>query len=289
MTNHKNFTYKALIDWIEIEIITITPTNFWTIKKIADLCYVEAMNESEGAAATIFKFRLYDIKTWVQVNRTIDLIRENKPLASEPRIIGIEVSLDAYSKSKLEYDLIEHTAEYFRMVSNPLLSNKNQRAASFYKGSAETVSLRQEKYSQVADKTFYIGNQKDDNATMRIYYKKTDRNDVLPIEEHRARIEITLKNTECPFSTIEEAQHFKFEHLAKWFKFRKVKDGLSNFKQMVANSSSQLGEIRKLKIRNDGPIKYRLYNPHTRANTELNTIAYEQLRLLTKRLARSRY
>ena len=81
MINHKNFTYKALIDWIEIEITTTTPTNHWTLRAKADLCYVEALNESSGAAATIFKFRVYDIATWAQLNKTIDNRKAEIPKA----------------------------------------------------------------------------------------------------------------------------------------------------------------------------------------------------------------
>ena len=288
MINHKNFTYKALIDWIEIEITTTSPTNFWTIREIAGLCYVEPLDESKGGAATIFKFRLYDINTWKQVERTIETLKEYRTLAGEPRIIGIEVSFDAYSISNLKNDLREHTAEYFRMVSNPLMSNKNQRAAGIHKGSAEPVSLKIGNYLQVDNKTFYIGSQKDDDASMRVYFKKTDSSLSLAIEEQCARIEITLKNTECPFSTIKEAEHFKFEHLAKWFRFRRVKEGITNLQTIITGYQSQIGEIKKRKVRATGKTKYRLYHPFTKSNTELNTKAYEQLRLLTKRLAKTR-
>ena len=238
MLDHKNFTYKASIDWMEIEITTTRPTNFWTIREIAGLCYVQPLNETEGGVATVFKFKIYDISTWNQLKSTLKRLTEHNPLASEPRIIGIEISLDAYSKSNCEKDLKKHTAEFFRTVSNPLMINKNQRAAGKHKRSTEPVNLKIDNILQVDNRSFYIASQKDDDAAMRVYFKKIDRSLVLAIDEQRARIEITLKNTECPFSTIEEAEHFKFEHLAKWFKFRKVRDGLTPRQRLIVGWSS---------------------------------------------------
>lgn len=42
MINHKIFTYRAEIEWIEFEINTLSTTNFQTIRRNANLKDVEA-------------------------------------------------------------------------------------------------------------------------------------------------------------------------------------------------------------------------------------------------------
>lgn len=283
------FSYSATIDWLQLEIETVSATNFWTIKNRAGFCHVEPIDNGLGGSANKFRFKLYDIESWNQVENIVkDLDFENK-LANEPKVVGIEISLDAKSKNNSSDELIEHTVEMVRMLSNPLASNHNIRAAG--KGKSEQLWLRKGKHYQAVKHSFYFGSQKDEDLTMRVYWKHTDRSRELPKDKHVSRIEITLKGASLPFKTIEEAKRYQFQKLSKWFKFRKVKEGLDSFKKMVIDASTQVGTVGTWKVRqaiSQRKVSYRTYHPFTLANTELNTIAYDKLRQLTKRLNKTR-
>lgn len=284
------FRYRTVIDWIELVVMTATPTNFWTLKRLLGLTFVEGINEGGGRATTEFKFRVYDVKNWKQLDDAIINLSEDIKLASEPIITAIEVSLDAFSKSNSTTELQEHTGEMVRMLSNPITSQRSHRAAGGFRGSAEQLWLKSGKYFQVTKRSFYFGNQKDDGVSMRIYWKHTDKGMELPIQEHVSRVEVTLKGENCPFKTIEEAKRYQFQNLSSWFKFRKVKEGLNGLNKLIVDANTQVGRRGGWRVRaeNNKKVSYRVSHPLTIANTELNEIAYEKLRQLTKRLSKRR-
>lgn len=291
MRESNRFTYRADIDWIELEVETVIPTNFATIKRFADVSYVKAVDSGLGGSATIFRFRVYDFNTWSSLEDKIINLNFDKQLVGEPKIVAVEVSFDAKSMTGSAIDLIEHTAESVRMLSNPLASAKNIRAAGSFKGSAEQLCLKKEKNIQVLRKSFYFGSQKDDDVSMRIYWKHTDRNKELPIDEQVSRVEVTLKNGSCPFNTIDEAKTYQFSKLSKFFRFRKVKLGIGSLNQICVDSSSQVSKRGGWKVRtgdNKKKVSYRVYHPFTVSDRELSNKAYESLRQLTKRLNKIR-
>lgn len=288
MINHKDFNYRASIDWIEFEINTKTSTNFQTIRRHAELNYVEAVDAGDGNAATTFKFRFYDIKNWQQVTNFFKRIEDDVSLANKAKVTGLEVSFDAFSKTQSIDDTKSHVAIFLMTFTNALASNPNHRAASKGKGTAKQIFLHTLNIRQVDSHTFYIGSQKDNDATMRIYHKTTDRKNSLPIEQQCARIEVTLKNSELPFTSVDDGLNYSFEKLASWFKFRKVIPQSNPLNQVLANRITQFGIREKRKVRDSGKVKYRLHHPLTKANIELNQIAYDKLRELTKRTKKKR-
>ena len=192
----------------------------------------------------------------------------------------MEVSFDAYSKKRDERALIEKTAEFYWLLQNP--SSLNRRTATSYKGSAELPINHSSNIRKVASgNTIYIGSQRDDSISQRIYYKTTDSKKYLPIEEHRARYELTLKWDACPFRTIEEAKAYNFTNLRKWFKFRKIKNDLDGIEKLLMSAKMQLGDINISRLSGGG---VRVHDFGTQADIDLNRIAYDRLRDLTKRL-----
>jgi hypothetical protein len=285
-----DFTYRASIDWIEFEIETVLPSNFNSIREIAKTSYVHAVNKGLGGSATIFRFKYYDVETWRELEEKVIKLSSVKELVREPKIIAIEVSFDAKGNGKSKDDLIKHTAEFVRMLTNPLLINNKMRAAS-YKGSAEQLWLKKENDIQASRNSFYLGSQRGDDTSMRIYWKQKDRGTNLPIDKQVARAEVTLKDNSCPFNTIEEAKSYQFSELRQWFKFRKVKEGLDGLSQVSVDWESQVGRKGNWKVRTGDKKKasYRVYHPSTVSDTKLSNTAYEKLRQLTKRLNRVRF
>ena len=278
-----NFKYKATIDWIELEVTTIDTSNFHAIMKFANSTNVEGINPGDCGETNRFFVKFHDVTSWVSLENKIKDFNDVKPL-SEVYISGVEVSFDAYSNNNDKDELVEKTAEFYWLLQLP--SSKNRRLASNFKGSAvQPVNHLSNIRNIMNGHTIYIGSQSDDAFSQRIYYKTKDNNKLLPIEEHRARYELTLKGDACPFRTIEDAKAYKFCELKKWFKFRKIKDDLDSFRLMLTNATMQLGIIN-IPRRIGGGVMVNAIG--TQADIVLNRIAYDKLRELTKRLQKTR-
>jgi len=207
----------------------------------------------------------------------------SKPLASVC-ITGVEISFDAFSRNNDKDELIEKTAEFYWLLQKP--SSQNRRTAGKHKGSTQQLLNHSSNIRRIAiGHSVYIGSQKEDLISQRAYYKTIDSNQLLPLDKHRARYEITLIGNACPFRTIEEAKAYKFTNLKAWFKFRKVKENLDSFNLMLTNARMQLGNINSPRKAGGG---LKVHNTGTQADTTLNRIAYDKLRELTKRLRKTR-
>lgn len=284
MTETNLFTYKASIDWVEFYLSTKEPTTFSVIKRLSGAKYVKRLNEFPGGSATAFSLRVHDLKSWVQLEEILAHINANKPLSFAPWFTGLEVSLDAFSMEHKEDDLIEKTAEFYWLLQKP--SSSNHRTAGADRFSAEAIRNHKSNMRKIPmGQSIYISSQKDDPISQRIYYKTTNNNAALPVELHSARYEITLQFGECPFRSLEDAKAYRFEKLAKWFKFRKLKPDLNDWDKMIIEAQQQLSP-HGLKRRNGGGV--RIYNPKSMADTNLNRIYYEKLRELTSRMNRTR-
>lgn len=283
LTETDLFAYKATVDWVELEITTTKPTTFLVIGFLAHVRYVKRINPGSGGSANTFRFRVHDVASWAQLEEIIAGINQYKPLHSTPLITAVEVSFDAFSKRQDADDLMEKTAEFYWLLQKP--SSSNQRAASDYVGSAEALRNHKANLRLIRNRhSIYISN-KDDPISQRIYYKTTDNRRSLPVEQHRARYEVTLQHGACPFHTIEEAKTFKFTELAEWFKFRKPRPDLNEFNKIILNAQQQLS-VHGQRRKSGGGI--RVHNPKTLADTVLNRICYDKLRELTKRMNRKR-
>lgn len=284
MTEANLFTYKASIDWVEFYLYTKEPTTFSVIKKLSGAKYVQRLNEFPGGSATAFSLRVHDLESWVQLEKLLAHINEHKPLSFAPWFTGLEVSLDAFSKEQNEDDLIEKTAEFYWLLQKP--SSTNHRASGADRFSAEAMRNHKANLRMIrSGKSVYISSQKDDRISQRIYYKTTNNKEVLPAELHSARYELTLQFGECPFRSLEDAKAYRFEKLAQWFKFRKLKPNLNDWDRMISEAQQQLSP-HGVKRRNGGGV--RIYNPKSMADTNLNKIYYDKLRELTSRMNRTR-
>lgn len=74
--DYSRFRFRAVVDWIEIEILTERHTNFQTVQEKLRVIlglpegkdpYVQALEKGAGGRATVFRFRIYDPKNWHQV------------------------------------------------------------------------------------------------------------------------------------------------------------------------------------------------------------------------------
>lgn len=275
------FRYKAVIDFIEFTFTTTSNTNAFSIKRNMGLSYVTPLNKGPGAAANQFSCRVYDIKNWAKLEADISRLKNKYQISGEPVITAVEVSLDAYANGASYDQMIEHVAHFFCMLANPV--SPNRRFSRAYKGSSEGLHGRSYTINRLKKGgAIYIGSQNTDSKSMRIYYKTTDKEELLKPEECRARIEITLTGQDCPFSTLTEARNYNFTELRDYFRFTELKDNLGRFDSDLADRIPIVGERRPRRRMGGGG--YLIYSRLVIPDAKLNEIVYDQLRNLTKRL-----
>ncbi len=278
------FRYRACIDFVRIDFKTVKSTNAFSIKRKTGITYVKPINKQSGSAANNFSCKLYDIQHWSQVENMIGMLRSRYELESEPTISGVEVSFDAYADGASYDEMIQQVAYYYWLLANPV--SENRRFTRGYKGTTQGLSNIVSMIKKLkAGGTIYIGDQRSDSQSMRIYFKTTDKDAPLPEKQHRARIEITLVNKDCPFDSVQSARQFEMSKLKDFFRFRAINENLPFFNQIVAEGIPQIGARAKRSRKEGGT---RLFSKSTHADTQLNRIVYDQLRNLTKRLNSSR-
>lgn len=276
----EKFEYKAVVDFVEVRFTTKKSSNGFSIKKKVGFDFVKPLDKGPGSAANEYVVKVQDVKRWTDLDKFYNRLKANYDLESEPEITCVEVSFDACSKGATYDDMIEHVANYYWMLANPV--SENRRFTRGMKGTTEGLGRRSYMIARLKrGGTIYIGDHRYDQEGMRIYYKTTDKENQLPPDQHRARIEITLRGEKCPFKTLEEARNFQFSNLTRYFKFRQLKSDVKGLMLGVADGTPMLGERKPRKRKGLGGY---LYNSMTSADRILNDIVYESLRKLTKRL-----
>jgi hypothetical protein len=274
----ESFKYKASIDWIELEITTLENSNFNAMRNRFKAHFVEPINPSAGGSTNQFKFRIHNPQSWYALEKTIERVSLVKTI-STVKIVAIEIAFDAYSINNDKKELQTKVAEFYKYMQNPV--STNHRLSGTGKTPIATSNLDQNIFRIESGMSVYIGNQATDSISQRIYHKTIDNNEILPVDFHRARYEVTFRNEGLPFQTIEQAKKYKFTRLTKWFQFRKIDEDASGIALLVTKARKQLGQIN-LKRKSGGGV--RVYGVGTKADSLLNDIVYYKLRELTIRL-----
>jgi hypothetical protein len=287
MKKYSNIKVMACIDWVEVQIQTVKPTNFTTIRKRLEAPYVVALDDEHkplpihksNSAASVFKLRVHDVKNWQQLSTDLNSLLNTNELADCPKVLGVEVAIDAWSKGATREDLIHQTRDFFRFLSAP--RSKNQRMFAGPKVKPTGIPSKPEMLSRIAQgHPMYIGSQSGDGVSYRIYFKQVDKDKPLPQAEHRARIEVTLAGDALPFQSLDEASQRSIASLKQYFSFRQIKT--SAYERMPEMGKHFLDEVIKMPgERMKGRIKY---FPMTEADIELNQRIYDALRELNRKL-----
>lgn len=286
MADYSSSRFRAVVDWIELEIQTTRPTNFMAIQKELRrlLClpddvnpYVKAQDEGYSRAATIFRIRLQDPERHYELENVIHGLSVAFGCRASPRITAIEIAFDAYGAGA------EQAARFYKFLTN-LVSDNRRMYRSGRRESDFTQSVPNNFDSMV--KHLHAGWQvgigdKSDDSYQHAYFKTTDNSGApIPQSDHRARIEVTLRGEALPFRTLEELHRFKFGSLSEFFRFRKLKPDLSPLDQTNADASAQIGQRRARNRRGGGT---RLHSRLTQADADLNARARDALKELSRR------
>ncbi|PJI45640.1 MAG: hypothetical protein CTR54_03935 [Rhizobium sp.] len=245
----------ALVDWIDIEFQLSRRTQYWHLndrieKKTGRKEFPEALDLGEGRTASRYKLRVQE-PDLESVRKVLEDLESEYGLATPPRIVGIEISVDFYPKSPSEETrarmhgvLIRHLFPTTRVLRS------NRMWPRFTPGSIKstdyTISRNESDDSlDIGDRmspgldrivlygsTYYVGERDDPRAFWRVQNKVLDKQnkaagtkDELPEDKKRVRIEVTLGSEGCreiglhKFSDLET---LRVTHLQKsFFQFMK--------------------------------------------------------------------
>lgn len=308
--NYDKFRFEAVVDWIDVSIETVASTNFDTVRRHGGFHFVEPIDPNAGGGTRNFICRIQDPINITNVRRILDNLAKAVPLTTldDPKVAGIEISFDAYSKGASQNDLIEVAARFYKFLANPCSTNRRFPSLPDLKedGPPPIPYGFPDLCRMIRNgRTIAIGSQKSgwwgkkDPVSQRIYFKTTDNGgksttadgkEVKP----RARIEVTLQGSGLPFNTLSESSSFKFTSLTKWFRWRTERPDLTPLRKLLTGCKPQIGERIEPteESREKKRIRYRksggtvLYDDSTCADLALNDKAKGALKRLTEKWRR---
>lgn len=244
--DRKSFKVSAGIDWLDIkvslskrtqyrfiqdELHKLTGLKLWVepcglrISKLTS-CELRPGNNIKpwvkpmiSNTNDVFRIRFRDllVKHCGKLETALKSLQNRFPFVHEPQIVGVEVFCDFRHKQRS----VSATRAMTYRLQTSLFSN-GTRPRQFNPTSWKNVYLfpgtRITPY-----RNFRTGN-KWDNISWQVYHKRTDNGQKLPVEEQRARVEVTLKGaalTHYSLHRLSDMQRFRFETLTHLFKFRK--------------------------------------------------------------------
>lgn len=216
----------AVIDWLRLEIVIGEGYNFKRPSKpyddIKDFLKAKGVNDEPYVVQSpryrrTFTIDLHDVSTGNEYHDILNQLREEYQ-PSSLRIVTLEVSLD-FRNIKAKPFLLA-LAKAIRIDER--FTNTDLR---IYKGSGLFMPSKSEtamKYVQDCY-TIGIGHKYEGDLYVRIYYKTSDRNQALPLDQHKMRIEINVRGqtlidlgndaTNLKRLTNETFKFLKFTHL----------------------------------------------------------------------------
>lgn len=274
------FSVQAVVDWIELQVETTSPTNFQSIKRWTGAKYVVPQDNGAGGAATVFRFRIQDPKGWDDVDLTLTRLPD---LTSAVRVSAVEISLDAYGNGADHEGLAEQAARLHKFDAAP--ASPNRRFGGRWKGDVEAANhIGRNKRLLLDGRVINVGNKRDARS-QRVYVKGKDDGGKIDLhpDQHRARFENTFTDTGLHDNglpdTWEGWRYFAFETLTRFYRFRRLDASLDGLSLMVAERASQIGERREHKSKAGG---VRLFSRSAPADTRLNEMTRDALRKLSR-------
>jgi hypothetical protein len=287
--NYTKYRYRAVVDWLEIEIECVEPKKFWTIQDAVknalsmpeyETPFVKAI-DGDNHASKRFMIRIQDPETAKSIDDLLTTINDEIPLVPGARIVASEIALDAYGAPP------EFVCHLFKYITNHV--DTNQRLYRDYKGSGQAIPSHLDSLIRYVSDGYQIGiGDTTADRYQHGYYKQTDgkyengKPNSLDLKDQRPRFEIRLRGGGLPFSDWNDWRCFKFESLRKdYFNFRKLKDSLTAEQRADCDNRSLHVGLKKTRPGRDG--RTREFSRITVADKELNELVRDSLRNLSKR------
>lgn len=245
--DRKFFKVSAGIDWLDLkislsrltqhryvqeELLKITELKLWVepcgicISKLSSYAprpdnnvktWVKPMISSTNDT---FRIRFHDLLAknhGGMLEAALEQLQKRFPFVHEPQIVGVEVFCDFWHKQRS----VSATRAMTYRLQTSLFSN-GTRPRQFNPASWKNVYLSPG--TRITPYRNFRAGNKWDNISWQVYHKRTDNDQKLPVEEQRARVEVTLKGAALAYYSLHrlsDMQRFRFETLAHLFKFRK--------------------------------------------------------------------
>lgn len=276
-TDYSHYRFRAEVDWIELRIVTIVPTNFQTVRRRLGVGFADPRDAGAGGACTEFSVKFQAPKSWTAIRERINELTVDHGLAQPVMVIGIEIALDAYSADQHRGELVEMATHFYHGAAKLVSDN---RRASKRQGESYGLETLPQLQNLIADGyNVYIGNQTDPER-QHIYLKETDSSTDLPPHLQRARIEFTLEREKLPTQSFHDWQGHDFTTFAPYFKFRRLKCDLP---PMIAAPMREMAQVGERRGRKTPQGHYRAFSRSTVADFKLNALAFDALRELNRR------
>lgn len=314
--NYKAFKVTAVVDFVEIEVRLSGKSNAVAVRNtMPELALsVRAIDPGSGApypkvlsttATEIFWVRIQDPPSHTALARTIEdfsvrSARRGHQICGEPRLIAIEIALDAYAKDETQTGPQDLAALLAHMVRGmQTVASDNRRKFHSYRGSVEAPARNVEGSARDFLNGYNVGiGNTDDAHYQHLYFKTTDgsteRLAPLPEKEHCARYENRYSGQVLRerFGSFAELATFDFSTLADHYSFRVEDMSKPASERLALAASSQIGSpsVSGKRRRHDGQRSRQFPVVHqrgTRADAELNKRSRNALESLTRRWNRA--
>lgn len=185
---------KAAVDFMKLEFVPQTNTHRSMIKKYltektGTKFYIEEESEVDvEQAGKKFIITIHDIKSRQQLERILDELSHYGVNRQLVKVVGIELSLDFYNAPRKELLIA-----LFKCLRLP----KDAQDMRVYREKRKDMPVSLMKVKEYLDDFYCIGiNHQDSDLFYRLYYKITDRQQPLPPDQHRLRLEVSLGRSE---------------------------------------------------------------------------------------------
>lgn len=293
--NYRQFRFVAVVDWVELEVRTMKPTQAKHLYRAGAglFSHVHGINPQtrekydegvKNTTTTCFAVRIQAPERFAAIMAALDAIRGRLDHSYQIVMCGIEIALDAYGKAGVTTDeLAGMTAHFLKGINR--VSSDHPRIYR-RKGETRAIGSHSELIQALTD-GFQIGiGDGHGERFQHGYLKIKDSGEDLAATKHRARIEIRLQGKASPVQTLEDLAGFDFARLSDYFRFRQFGEPQGDLERLMAerqiclgNRISGDGELVAIN-RKEGGIRK---NKRGTKASALNEIARVRLRSLTNR------
>jgi len=277
-----DFKLRACIDWIELRVTLAKASQPRQIRSRLPESWGKPFvtPEERRESSTVFTLRVQDPRG------PDELLAQAQQLALvDIRIQAVEVALDAYPcKAENRHDQLAFGALYMlRHQARPPAGTPRITVPGRYRAGVQ----QRDALGALRDGLSINTGALNSPHSSRCYVKTSDSKPGKPAyqsladpAEHRARLEVTLRDSACPFSTVNEWRAFRFETLAEHFAMVLPVDTASPLTGQMYDWVTQLGrpadDEKKQSHR-------RQSRPATRRDSGLNQRIRNALTALTAR------
>jgi len=248
----RDYRVRAVIDWLDVTVTLRERTQFQHLQKpvlerTGMLPFIAPVEKVPGGATTIFRIRFQEARL-AMVLHCLDEIRQTYGFVEEPRIAGMEISVDftprvasERARHRMFGVLARHLFPKVDIVANPydrprFKWGRGKSRTRYLIGDRNRLSdgldlLRWPLADLAApvDATFYVGRQHG-RSQWKVMDKILDQQNLtagtrvlLPEGSRRARVEVTLNEEELSdlkIGTMDGLRRFRFATLqGRYFQF----------------------------------------------------------------------